>query len=116
MAYAGDEGRRAELAAFTSGIQVQVVEQVKPVQMPTASMDMLAQYFLKSGSKLSTQVHWGRTEVVRMVESVGNPMSSPLCAATARSHIVNWSQLRGQHKHWLEAEYVCVVYRMRCCV
>jgi len=48
-------GGRAELAAFTSGIQVQVVEQVQPVKMPTASMDMLAQYFLKSGSKLSTQ-------------------------------------------------------------
>jgi hypothetical protein len=49
-------GGRAELEAFTSGIEVNVVEQVKPVKMPTANVAMLAQYFLKSGAQLSTQV------------------------------------------------------------
>ena len=86
VAYAGNVGGRAELAAFTSGIQVQVVEQVQPVKMPTASMDMLAQYFLKSGFKLSTQVLGGRTEVVGVVDTAGGLMSnSPSCAATVRA-------------------------------
>ena len=88
VAYAGNVGGRAELAAFTSGIQVQVVEQVQPVKMPTASMDMLAQYFLKSGSKLSTQVLGGRTEVVGVVDTAGGLMSnSPSCAATVRARL-----------------------------
>lgn len=57
MAHVGTGmGGRAELAAFTSGIEVNIVEQVKPVKMPTANVAMLAQYFLKSGAQLSTQV------------------------------------------------------------
>ena len=65
MAHVGTGmGGRAELEAFTSGIEVNVVEQVKPVKMPTANVAMLAQYFLKSGAQLSTQVR-GVTEEPR---------------------------------------------------
>ena len=48
-------GGRAELEAFTSGIEVNVVEQVKPVKMPTANVAMLAQYFLKSGAQQAAE-------------------------------------------------------------
>ena len=106
MAYAGDVGGRAELAAFTSGIKVQVVEQVHPVKMPTASMDMLAQYFLKSGSKLSTQVHGRRTEVVGVLDTARGPMSKlPFCAATVRAHVGD----RGRFNQALAGLRMCML-------